>query len=297
MMATRSVETVFFAPKLRSRDSQVTLSAIDLSSFSTDMLSEWGAKNTGNLHYRIELSRRISQAFGDADQLIMFDDAAVGISLSEQPFFTCLRGCEMPFLCTLWLSLGFRHGGQVLVYAPPNPVEMRIFLMLKQLVEQYLQRMISIRILYEDTSHSLVELVSLFEHDPDKYTALCELFALRSAKEFYPEYHVQMLKQHLETITKGSRLSFVYPFKMTKFHKQELGSYSDRLILPDVPTNDKAQHNLFLRSKGFTALPQLLAVFPDGSVTDKYEQYVEKLKDFDTACTASTAQNIEVGKS
>ncbi|CAF4204690.1 unnamed protein product [Rotaria sp. Silwood2] len=171
----------------------------------------------------------------------MFDDPSMTITESERPFFTGLRGFEKALLPALWLSLGFRQGGQVLVYAPPNPVEMGIYLKLKCLIEQHLQHAVSIQILYEDITGSLLELISIFEQNPEEYTALCEVFTQRSASEHYAGYHVHMLKRHLDKIVQGSRRSFVFPFTMTKFHEQELQPYSDRLALPDVPTNDKAQ--------------------------------------------------------
>ena len=132
--------------------------------------------------------------------------------------------------------------------------------------------------------------------NPDKYTALCEAFAQRPANEYYPEYHVNMLKRHLKTIIQKNRRAFVFPYAMTKFHQRELQPYYEQLTLPDVPTNDKAQHNLFLRSKGFTALPQLLAVYPNGSIIDNYGEYIQTLKHLDPLCRVNMPQNIEVSR-
>jgi len=267
-----------------------------LSDLSDDELAAWGLEYPADLDYRVELARRIALKFGDADQLILFDDSGMMFVEWERRMATGLRSFERPLLPTLWLSLGFRRGAKVLVYAPPNPVEMDAFLKLKRLVEQHLQRTVIIQILYEDALYHLLELIAIFEENPENYTAVCEAFAQRPASEYYAEYHVDMLKRHLETITHQSRRSFVFPFLMTDFHQQELQPYSDLLALPDVPSNDKAQHNLFLRSKGFTALPQLLVVFPDGSVIDNYEQYVKTLKHLDLAFTINTPRNIEVSK-
>jgi hypothetical protein len=103
-----------------------------------------------------------------------------------------------------------------------------------------------------------------------------------------------MLQRHIETITLGSKRSFVFPYEMTPIHQQELQAYSDRLKLPDIPTNDKAKHNLFLRSKGFNDLPILLAVSSSGTLIDNYEQYIKTFEHIDSVHTENTPHNVEV---
>jgi hypothetical protein len=103
-----------------------------------------------------------------------------------------------------------------------------------------------------------------------------------------------MLKRHIEKILEGVNRSFVFPYEMTEFHQQELQLYSDRLKLPDIPTNDKAKHNFFLRSQAFTALPKLLAASPDGTIIDHYQQYIKTLEQLDPIHTENTSENIQV---
>jgi hypothetical protein len=56
---------------------------------------------------------------------------------------------DRSLLSALWLSTGFPNGGKVLVYAPPNPVEIKSYLKLKKIVEQRLQKHVPIQVLYE----------------------------------------------------------------------------------------------------------------------------------------------------
>ncbi|CAF4451664.1 unnamed protein product, partial [Adineta steineri] len=123
-----------------------------------------------------------------------------------------------------------------------------------------LQRLIQIQILYEDCNGQLLELLNIFETNLIKYTEICESFAQRPSKDFYPEYHVQILKRHIDKIL-----------------EEQLQCYSDRLKWPNIPSNDKAKHNFFLRSQAFTALPKLLAASPDGTIINNYQQYIETL--------------------
>ena len=165
---------------------------------------------------------------------------------------------------------------------------------LKKLIEDRIQCSIRIRLLYEDSNGQLLELLEIFQTDLVQYTNICEQFARRSPTEFYPEYHIRMLKRHMEQIIEGIDRSFVFPYEMTEFHQQELQAYADRLKLPDIPTNDKAKHNFFLRSQAFTALPKLLAATPDGTIIDHYQQYTQAIEQLDSVHTKNTKENIQV---
>lgn len=279
---------------LQERGSQPSSREINLPGLCADALAAWGVEHPADLSYRVELARRIATTFDDSDQIIILDDVAMVVPESERAVFLGMRGCDRSLLPALWLSTGFRRGARVITYSPPNSVELENYLKLKKLLEESLQHSIEIRILYEDSQGDLLELLSIFENDPQNYTHICETFAQRSPGEFYPQYHIQVLKRHLEKIIEDVHRSFVFPYEMTEFHQQELQSYSDRLKLPDIPTNDKAKHNFFLRSQAFTALPKLLAAAPDGTIIDHYQQYIDTIEKLDTMHTENTAENIRV---
>jgi hypothetical protein len=282
---------------LQQQSSQPSSREINLPGLCSDALAAWGVEHPADLSYRVELARRIASAFDDSDQIIILDDVALVVPDSERAVFHGLRGCDRSLLPALWLSTGFRCGGRVIVYSPPNSVEIGNYLKLKKLIEERLQRLIQIQILYEDSDGQLLELIDIFEKDIEKYTEICESFAQRSPNDFNPAYHVHMLKRHIDKILEGVNRSFVFPYEMTEFHQQELQPYSDRIKLPDLPTNDKAKHNFFLRSQAFTALPKLLAASPDGTIIDNYQQYIETLEHLNPVHTENTPQNIEVNTS
>jgi hypothetical protein len=277
---------------LQQNGSQPSSREINLPGLCPDALAAWGVEHPADLSYRVELAHRIASTFDDSDQIIILDDVALVVPGSERVAFVGMRGCDRSLLPALWLSTGFRCGGRIIVYSPPNPVELGNYL--KTNIEERLQRSIQIQILYEDSNGQLLELLSLFEKNSEKYTEICETFAQRSPDDFYPEYHVRMLKRHIDKVLEGVNRSFVFPYEMTEFHQQELQSYSDRLKLPDIPTNDKAKHNFFLRSQAFTALPKLLAASPDGTIIDHYQQYIKTLEHLDPVHTENTLQNIQV---
>lgn len=119
----------------------------ELSKLSADDLASWGVEHGAELEYRSELARRIAQTFDNADTILMFDnitpaklDGLTGGDISDS---------DRSLLCALWFSTGFPKGGKVLVYAPPNPVEMKSYLKLKNIVEQRLQKNVPIQVLYE----------------------------------------------------------------------------------------------------------------------------------------------------
>ena len=279
---------------LQQQRSQPSSREINLPGLCADALAAWGVEHPADLSYRVELARRIASTFDDSDQIIILDDVALVVPESERAAFLGMRGCDRSLLPALWLSTGFRSGARVITYSPPNSVELGNYLKLKNLLEEYLQRSIEIQILYEDSHGELIELLTIFETNPQNYTEICERFAQRSPDDFHPQYHVRMLKRHLERIIEGVQRSFVFPYEMTKFHQQELQSYSDRLKLPDIPTNDKAKHNFFLRSQAFTALPKLLAASPDGTIIDHYQQYIQTIEQLDPRHTENTSENIQV---
>ena len=275
-MATTLLNKVLnCSPNLHRHGSQSPSRKRNLPDVSADALAAWGTDYPADLNYRVELSRRIALTFNNADQIILMDDTGLAVPHSERASFHGLRGCERALLPSLWLSSGFRSGGRILVYCPPTPVEMETYLRLKKLIEKHLQRSIEIQILYEDSNGHLIELISIFEKNNHKYMEICELFAARSSKEYDPRYHVYMLKKHFNEITKNVRHSFVFPYEMTEFHRNELQSYSDHFSLPDVPINDKAKHNLFLKSKGFNSLPILFAISSSGKLIDNYQEYLQ----------------------
>lgn len=279
---------------LQQQSSAPSSREIHLPGLCPDALAAWGVEHPADLSYRVELARRIASTFNDSDQIIILDDVALVVPESERAVFLGMRGCDRSLLPALWLSTGFRLGGRVIVYSPPNSVELGNYLKLKKTIGERLQRAIQIEILYEDSNGQLLKLIEIFEKNPEQYTNICETFAQRSPNDFHPDYHIQMLKRHMEEIIGNINRSFVFPYEMTEFHQQELQSYSDRLILPDIPTNDKAKHNFFLRSQAFTALPKLLAASPDGSIIDHYEQYTKTLEQLDPIYTENTSKNVQV---
>ncbi|UJR25757.1 hypothetical protein I4U23_007111 [Adineta vaga] len=222
------------------------------------------------------------------------DDVGLVVPESERAGFHDLRGCDRSLLPALWLSTGFRQGGCILVYSPPNPIEIETYLKLKKLIEERLQRTIQIRILYEDSTGYLHELINLFETNSRKYHDLCELFAQRPSNEFYAEYHIDMLKRYINEITHNCHHSFVFPYEMTEYHRHQLQIFSDRLSLPDVPINDKAKHSLFLKSKGFNSIPILIAVSTDGKLIDNYQDYLQIIENsVNSIATENTFENIK----
>ena len=119
----------------------------ELSKLSADDLASWGVEHCAELEYRAELARRIAQTFDNADTILLFDnippsglDGLTGEDVSD---------FDRSLLSALWFSTGFSNGGIALVYAPPNPVEMRSYLKLKKIVEQRLQKHVPIQVLYE----------------------------------------------------------------------------------------------------------------------------------------------------
>jgi hypothetical protein len=207
--------------------------------------------------YRVELSRRFALAF-NADHLIIFDDVAMVTGESERMMsLSSIEGCDRSLLPALWLSIGFEYGVTILVYAPPNPIELRELISIRKKFEEKLQRSICIRILFNGSN----DILALYERSLEEYTELCLTFMTIPTFRpvFSSEYYIKQIKEHINEIldnVQNKHNSLVFPFEVTPYHVQEL-SNDTRLILPDLPTNDKARHNFILRHCGFTKLPQL----------------------------------------
>ena len=293
-MSDSLINTVRGCASKLQRNTRKPSVEINLEELYPDALAAWGVENPSDLEYRVELSRRMALAFDDSDQIILLDDIALVKPESQRAILLGLRGYERSLLPSLWLSTGFRCGGKIIIYSPPIPVEMSNYLKLKKIMEEWLSRSIPIQILYEDENGQLLELIQIFENNTKQYTEICETFAQRSPDGFQLDSHIRIFKKHIEKILEGVNRSFVFPYEMTEVHRQEFQSYSDRLKFPDVPDNDKAKHNFFLRSQAFTALPKLVAAAPDGTLIRNYEQYNKVLEHIDPVHTENKSENIQV---
>lgn len=230
-----------------------------LSTLSDDELQQYALEqhNWAQFEYRVELSRRFALAF-NADHLIVFDDVAMVTGESERMLsLSAIQGCDRSLLPTLWLSIGFEYGGTIIVYAPPNPIEIREFLFIRKQIEEKLQKSIKIRILFNGYN----DILALYEKSSNEYTELCLKYATTSTFQplFTSEYHIEQVKKYADDIcnnVKNKRRTLIYPFEVTSYHIQEL-SNDQRFILSELPTNDKAKHNFVLRQAGFTKLPRL----------------------------------------
>ena len=235
----------------------------DLRTLSDDELQKYGLNehNWSKIEYRAELSRRFALGF-DADHLIAFDDVAIVTNESERKLnLSAIQGCDRSLLPTLWLSIGFEYGGTIIVYAPPNPIEIREFLSVRKQLEDKLQQTIPIRILFNGFN----DILALYEKSSNEYTQLCLKYATIPTFQpiFTNEYHVEQLKKYSNEILnhiQNKHRSLIFPFEVTPYHIEQF-SNDKRFILPDLPTNDKAKHNFILRQAGFTKLPQLFVSF------------------------------------
>jgi hypothetical protein len=52
---------------------------------------------------------------------------------------SAIQDCDRSLLPTLWLCIGFEYGETILVYAPPNPIEIREFISIRKKIEEKLQ--------------------------------------------------------------------------------------------------------------------------------------------------------------
>lgn len=238
----------------------VTLSSSSLLNTKTDdelQLYGLNQHTWSQFEYRVELSRRFALIF-NADHLIVFDDVAMVTGESERMMsLSAIQGCDRSLLPALWLSIGFEYGATILVYAPPNPIELRELINIRKKFEEKLQKSILIRILFNGFN----DMLALYEKSLEEYTEFCLKYMTISTFRpvFTSEYHVEQLKKYANEILdniQNKRRTLVFPFEVTPYHIQEL-SNNKRLILPDLPTNDKAKHNFVLRHCGFTKLPRL----------------------------------------
>jgi hypothetical protein len=77
---------------------------------------------------------------------------------------------------------------------------------------------------------------------------------------------------------------------MLKEYKEALKMHSDKLILPDIPSDDKADHHFLLQSKNFPDLLVTLGVASDGTVIDNYDAYLTASK---TERCKKTPENVQ----
>lgn len=225
-----------------------------------------GFRNASSFDYRIELAHRIARNF-NADHLIIFDDVALTVSKSERATsFVAVQGCDRSLLPTMWLAAGFQRGATILLYTPPNPIELREFLRVKVRFEQRLKRSILIRMIW-----NRLDVLPIYEKNADDYVRLCRESPQQRA-QFYDEFHIDQLKENLPFICADAQRSFVFPFETMPFHRDALARYP-QLVLADVPTIDKAKHNLLLRQQQFTELPNLLVTF-SSSPPDREPSFV-----------------------
>ena len=110
MAATLITTVLKCTPNLYCRDNQSSSHERKLSDLSADALATWGIEHSNDLDYRAELARRIALKFGDADQLIIFDDMTLNLKPLERSHVMHLRGFDRTLLPALWLSLGFSCG-------------------------------------------------------------------------------------------------------------------------------------------------------------------------------------------
>jgi hypothetical protein len=100
------------------------------------------------------------------------------------------------------------------------------------------------------------DILLLYQQDPKEYTRLCKQ-CHSSLIPFTDDFHIQEFKRYFESITRDATRSLVLPFETMDMHRQELSNYTN-VVLPDIPTIDKAKHNFLLRKHAFTELPHLL---------------------------------------
>ncbi|CAF4922820.1 unnamed protein product [Rotaria sp. Silwood1] len=258
---------------------------VDLSKLSPVEFQAYGMKYASQFEYRVELAYRIASTF-KAQHLIIFDDVALTVSKSERATsFFAVQGCDRSLLPALWLAMGFERGVTVVIYAPPNPIELRAYLDIKQRFEKRLNRSIQVRIIYQGR-----DILPLYQQDPKEYTRLCKQchsFLI----PFTDDFHAQEFKRHFDVITGDATCSLVFPFETMEMHRQELANYTN-VVLPDIPTMDKAKHNFLLRKHGFKDLPQLLMVFIDGSVIDEYDKYITAMACLSPSDTLHIPENV-----
>ncbi|CAF0878760.1 unnamed protein product [Rotaria sordida] len=258
---------------------------LDLSKLSPGEFQAYGMKNASEFEYRVELSCRIASTF-KVQHLIILEDVALTVSKSERATsFFAVQGCDRSLLPALWLATGFERGVTIVIYAPPNPIELREYLGIKQRFEERLNRSIQVRIIYQGR-----DIIPLYQQDPKEYTRLCKQ-CHPSLVSFTDDFHVQEFKRHFDVITRDATRSLVFPFETMEMHRQELANYTN-IILPDIPTIDKAKHNFLLRKHGFNDLPQLLMVFIDGSVIDEYESYIAAMARLSSSDTLHVSENV-----
>ncbi|CAF1496242.1 unnamed protein product [Didymodactylos carnosus] len=80
---------------------------------------------------------------------------------------------------------------------------------------------------------------------------------------------------------------------MTKELKEELGEpYANKLTLPDVPSDDKADHHFLLQSHDFSDLLFTLGVSPNGTIIEDYPTYLNARRDGTAERRKKTPENV-----
>lgn len=183
---------------------------VDLRSYSRDDLAAYGIEHCAELEYRVELSRRIAQTFGNADTLTIFDN--IVCSVATRMISGSVPDTNRSLSTALWLSTGFIQGGKVLLYAPPNPVEIKSYLILKKMLEERLQRQIPVQILYETEDGNLIDILNIYLQNSSNYNKMCEQFSQRPSNTLIADFHfyLDLIKRHYDTITRGGTLTLKY---------------------------------------------------------------------------------------
>ncbi len=144
-------------------------------------------------------------------------------------------------------------------------------------------------------SGELVDILDLFVEDQTKYTEICERFAQRPSSQIIPTFcfHLDLIKRHFDALTQDSKRTFVYPYQMTKELKEELGEpYANKFTLPDVPSDDKADHHFLLQSHDFPDLLVTLGVSPNGTIIDDYPTYLNARRECTAERRKKTPENV-----
>jgi hypothetical protein len=138
-----------------------------------------------------------------------------------------------------------------------------------------------------------MDIMKLFVENEPEYTAVCERFAQRPSSQLIPSFrfYLDLIKRHFDTLTRDSQRTFVYPYQMLKEYKEELKPYTNKLTLPDIPSDDKADHHFLLQSHNFPDLLVTLAVASDGTVIDNYATYLTASQ---TERRKTTPENVRI---
>jgi len=222
-----------------------------------------------NLDYRLELSKRLAESF-QTKRLLVFDDVALAVPEAQRPHLMALPGYERILLPALMLSPGFEVGASVLVAAPPNPIEREITLVFKKQLEEKIGKVVNLRVLWEISDGSLVDIFSL---NDETYMKLCEDYANyldnpQNLKRYNPFYHLDVVNRYSQDLFDLPTL--VIPFQTTEYHYERLSS-SKNVRLPIIPNMNKLENNFLLREAGFEDIPFMIGVAAEGRLIEDRE--------------------------